>query len=103
MGRHVGRIIAREVAGGTSNRPAFKYFDKGSLASLGSGRAVADIWGVSLGGRLAWFIWGLVHIMFLVGFRSRISVMMQWTMQAILHQRGARLIAGGEEAPGQTS
>jgi NADH dehydrogenase len=98
MGRHVGRIIAREVAGGTSNRPAFKYFDKGSLASLGSGRAVADIWGVSLGGRLAWFIWGLVHIMFLVGFRSRISVMMQWTMQAILHQRGARLIAGGEEA-----
>lgn len=98
MGRHAGRIIAREIAGRTTDRPAFKYFDKGSLASLGSGRAVADIWGMSLGGRFAWLIWGLVHIMFLVGFRSRISVIVQWSVQAILHQRGARLIACEEEA-----
>ncbi|MCH2136089.1 MAG: NAD(P)/FAD-dependent oxidoreductase [Phycisphaerales bacterium] len=96
-GRHVGRIIAKEIRGKTSDRPAFKYFDKGSLASLGSGRAVADIWGLSVGGRLAWLIWGLVHIMFLVGFRNRISVMVQWSIQAIFHQRGARLIAGEEE------
>jgi NADH dehydrogenase len=97
MGRHVGRIIASEIAGASRSRPAFKYIDKGSLATLGRGRAVADIWGVSLSGFTAWVVWGLVHIMFLVGFRNRITVLVQWTVQGLLRQRGARLIAGEED------
>ena len=94
MGRHVGRIIAAEVAGSKSARPAFMYRDKGSLASLGRGKAVADIWGMSLSGVSAWCVWFLVHITFLVGFRNRITVMVQWSIQGLLRQRGARLIAG---------
>ena len=97
MGRHVGRIIAGELQGGTGNRPLFTYRDKGSLATLGRGKAVADIWGLSLGGVAAWFVWAVVHIMFLVGFRNKISVMTQWGMQGLLRQRGARLIQGEDE------
>ena len=96
MGRHAGKIIAAEIAGGSQPRPSFTYRDKGSLATLGRGTAVADIWGMSLSGFWAWVIWGLVHVMFLVGFRNRFSVLMQWTLQGVLRQRGARLIAGEE-------
>lgn len=97
MGRHVGRIIATELGGSNAARPGFAYRDKGSLASLGRGRAVADIWGMSLSGIPAWCVWFLVHIMFLVGFRNRVSVLLQWGVQGLLRQRGARIIAGEED------
>ena len=96
MGRHVGRIINQELRGG-GDRPAFRYRDKGSLASLGRGKAVADIWGMSLRGPVAWLVWLFVHIAFLVGFRNRVTVMLQWFMQGLSRQRGARLIAGDED------
>lgn len=95
-GRHVARLIDRQVRGRTPNggRPAFRYRDKGSLATIGKNRAVAWIAGRQLAGWPAWLLWGLVHIMFLIGFRAKVAVMWNWLWTFLWHNRGARLITG---------
>jgi len=99
-GAHVGKIIARELAGHTaSDRPAFRYTDKGSMATIGRARAVAEIGRFKFGGFIAWVLWGLVHVMFLVEFSNRLLVMFQWTWNWFAFTRGARLITGGRERP----
>jgi NADH dehydrogenase len=90
MGEYAADAIMGDLAG--QPRRAFHYWDKGQLAVIGRGRAVADIWKLHFGGLLAWLIWTFVHIFFLIGFRNRILVMIQWAWSYITYGRGARLI-----------
>jgi NADH:ubiquinone reductase (H+-translocating) len=92
MGQYAARTIIGDLAG--QPRRAFRYWDKGQLAVIGRGRAVADIWKLHFGGFLAWLIWTFVHIFFLIGFRNRVLVMIQWAWSYLTYGRGARLIAG---------
>ncbi|MBK7786730.1 MAG: NAD(P)/FAD-dependent oxidoreductase [Gemmatimonadetes bacterium] len=90
MGQYTARAIAGDLAG-RPRRP-FSYWDKGQLAVIGRGHAVADIWKLHFGGFLAWLIWAFVHIFFLIGFRNRVLVMLQWGWSYFTYERGARLI-----------
>ena len=90
MGEYTAKTIACDLAG--EPRRAFRYWDKGQLAVIGRGRAVADIWKLHFGGFLAWLIWTFVHIFFLIGFRNRVLVMIQWAWSYLTYGRGARLI-----------
>ncbi len=92
MGEYVARTIQCDLAG--EPRRAFHYWDKGQLAVIGRGRAVADIWKLHFGGLLAWLTWTFVHIFYLIGFRNRVLVMIQWAWSYVTYGRGARLIAG---------
>jgi NADH dehydrogenase len=98
MGRFVGAVVAaelREDAPTTHRgRPAFSYTDKGSMATIGRARAVADIAGRTFGGFFAWLLWSLIHVAFLIGFRNRMLVMINWMWQWVVHARGSRLITG---------
>jgi NADH:ubiquinone reductase (H+-translocating) len=90
MGEYAARTIEGDLRG--QPRRAFSYWDKGQLAVIGRGRAVADIWKLHFAGFLAWVIWTFVHIFFLIGFRSRLLVMIQWAWSYLTFGRGARLI-----------
>ncbi|HEY9013839.1 MAG TPA: NAD(P)/FAD-dependent oxidoreductase [Gemmatimonadales bacterium] len=92
MGEYTARAIQADLAG--EPRRAFHYWDKGQLAVIGRGHAVADIWKLHFGGLLAWLTWTFVHIFFLIGFRNRVLVMIQWAWSYLTYGVGARLIAG---------
>jgi NADH dehydrogenase len=77
-------------------RKSFRYFNKGDLATIGRSRAIADFGKVKFSGRLAWWLWLFVHIMYLVGFRNRLSVLLQWGYAYFTYQRGVRLITDVE-------
>lgn len=94
MGKFVAELIKREVRSGERAKTSFRYRDKGSMATIGRGRAVADIGGRFYAGFLAWVIWSLIHIAFLVGFRNRAFVMAGWTWNYLARVKGARLITG---------
>lgn len=98
MGRFVARVNAREVGagGGAAARPAFAYVDKGLLATVGRNRAVAAIGGRSLSGMIAWLLWALVHVFFLINFRNKALVLFEWVWMYVFYDRGARLITGDE-------
>jgi NADH:ubiquinone reductase (H+-translocating) len=102
-GVHVAEIITREVraTGKPPVRPAFVYRDKGSLATIGRSSAVVATRRYVGHGHLAYLLWWAIHIAFLVGFRNRIAVMLQWGWSWLTFQRGARLITGsvGELPP----
>jgi NADH dehydrogenase len=92
QGRHVARVIAARLAG---RAPApFRYRDYGSMATIGKRLAVGEIAGWKLRGTLAWLVWVFVHIMKLVGFQSRLLVLVQWAWYWISWDRSARLITG---------
>ncbi|HWW60841.1 MAG TPA: FAD-dependent oxidoreductase, partial [Thermoanaerobaculia bacterium] len=91
-GQHVAHNLERAV-GGQPLR-AFRYRDKGSLATIGRAAAVADFGRFKLSGFLAWFAWLAIHIFFLIGFRNRFLVITQWAWAYLTYQRGARLITG---------
>ncbi len=97
-GKYAAKAIMGRLNGKPITRP-FRYFDKGNLAVIGRGSAVADIAGLHLSGLIAWIIWLFVHITYLVEFRSRILVMIQWGFQYITFSRGARLITGPDQIP----
>ena len=88
MGRHVGRMLKSGV------RKPFRYRDKGSLATIGRARAVADIKGLRFGGFLAWLAWLAIHIFYLIGFRNRVLVLIGWAWHYLTFRRGARIITG---------
>jgi NADH:ubiquinone reductase (H+-translocating) len=95
QGRFVARTIIADIRG--SARPgAFRYRDFGNLATIGRKAAVADFGFVRLSGRLAWLLWGAVHIYFLIGFRNRVAVVLDWLWAYVTFQRGARLITGAD-------
>lgn len=101
MGDHVGRMIRADLAGKT--RPAFRYFDKGDMATIGRMAAVAKVewpFKAHLSGFPAWFTWISVHIFFLIGFRNRLSVFAAWIWTYFTFTRGARLITGDQNLPG---
>ncbi len=91
-----GRRAAKNIAARVAGRPtrAFRYVDKGSLATIGRAAAVGQIGRVELTGALAWWVWWVVHIAYLVGFRNRLVVMIGWAWQYFAFSRGARLITG---------
>lgn len=104
-GRHVARIIHDEIAGkrapGAAPRPAFRYKDKGSMATIGRSEAIVSAKGYTGSGLFAWLAWWVVHIAALVGFRNRFFVLLSWAWSWMTFQRGARLITGsiGELPP----
>ena len=92
QGRHAARNIRALLAGGWSDK--FEYFDKGTMATIGRNRAVADAGFMRFSGLLAWLAWLFVHIIFLVGFRNKLLVLINWTIAYVTYGRGARLITG---------
>lgn len=94
MARHVAGIIKDERRG-KSERKAFRYRDKGSMATIGRSRAIAQVDRIKLTGFIAWLAWLAVHIFYLIGFRNRLLVMFDWAWSYFTYRRGARLITGG--------
>lgn len=94
MGKHVARLLAEEIRLGAaaSPRPPFKYWDKGTMATIGRSAAVAEIGRFKFSGWLAWLAWLLVHLIFLVGFRNRVAVLFQWMYSYLTYKRSARII-----------
>lgn len=93
-GRTAARNI-RRIIGHLPTKP-FHYFNKGDLAVIGRSHAIADFGRFKFSGRLAWFLWLFVHIMYLVGFRNRVSVFIEWAYSFVTYQRGVRLITASE-------
>ena len=90
----------RDRLRGKPTRP-FRYLDKGNLATIGRGRAVADLHVIKASGLPAWLIWLFVHIWYLIGFRNRLLVLIQWSISFFTSGRGARLISRspGDDRP----
>jgi NADH dehydrogenase len=90
----MGDYAANAISGDLARRPRhpFSYWDKGQLAVIGRGHAVADVGRLRFGGLLAWLTWIFVHIFFLIGFRNRVIVLFEWAWSYWTYQRGARLI-----------
>jgi NADH dehydrogenase len=95
MGAYAGRAIAARIAGKPDARP-FRYAHAGSLATIGRSAAIADFGRLKVKGWAAWWLWGIAHIYFLIDFRSRFIVAMQWFWSYLTYRRGARLITGAE-------
>jgi NADH:ubiquinone reductase (H+-translocating) len=94
QGRRVAANILRDIAG--KPRENFHYFDKGQMATIGRGRAVAQTKSLRFGGLMAWLAWLLVHIYYLVGFRNRVMVLLEWAWAYMTYRRGAQLITHRE-------
>ncbi len=94
QGGYVAKLIGKRLRGGTL--PAFRYFDKGSLAVIGRAAAVAQIGRLHMSGILAWFTWLFVHLMYLVEFSNRVLVFIHWGFLYLTFDRGARLITGSD-------
>jgi NADH dehydrogenase len=92
QGRFVARQISRSING--QPREVFSYVDKGSMATIGRKRAVAQFRGMRLSGFLAWLAWLFVHVFYLIDFRNRIVVLLDWTWAYFAYRRGSRLITG---------
>ncbi len=90
QGRHAARNIKRLLKG-TQSLP-FKFFDKGQMATIGRRRAILQYKGIKLAGSLAWWGWVFVHIYYLIGFKNRLFVIIQWALAYMTWRRGARLV-----------
>jgi NADH dehydrogenase len=98
QGTWTAENIARDLRG-EARRP-FHYHDKGTLATIGRAAAIADLGRFHVSGFAAWFLWIFVHILYLVGFRSRLLVMIEWAWAYLTYQRSVRLITGSTSLPG---
>jgi NADH dehydrogenase len=98
QGRAVARNVERDIRG--QERESFRYKDKGALATIGRAAAVADFGKLRVTGFIAWILWLFVHILFLVGFRNRVLVMLEWSWSYLTYERSARLITGDTSLPG---
>jgi len=94
MGRHVAAAIVARIAGKTA--PAFRYKDYGNLATVGRMAAIVHFGKLKLSGLLAWWFWLAAHIFFLIGFRNRVVVLLNWAWAYWSYQRGARIILGSD-------
>jgi NADH:quinone reductase (non-electrogenic) len=97
QGRYAGALIAARIQG--RSLPPFHYRDKGSLATIGRGHAVAELRGLRLTGVIAWVTWLLVHIFYLIGFENRVMVLLRWSYSFFTHGRGTRLITEAAGVP----
>lgn len=100
QGDWVAETVARDLE--RQPRRNFRYHDKGSLATIGRAAAVAQFGKFELSGYFAWLAWLFIHILFLIGFRNRLLVMIQWAWSYLTYERGARLITGSDDLPGWT-
>ena len=96
MGQFVGKILRQTVTANLKpeDRPRFEYWDKGTMATIGKAKAVADIRGWKFSGFIAWCMWSGIHLLFLIGFRSKLIVLVNWLWNYIFDSKGARLITG---------
>jgi NADH dehydrogenase len=92
MGGHVARAIGARIAG--ADAPAFRYRDYGNLATIGRMAAVVDLRGLRMSGLPAWWFWLIAHLFFLIGFRNRLLVLLNWAWSYWTYQRHARIIVG---------
>lgn len=90
QGALLGENILKQLNG--KERKVFEYRDKGSLATVGKRKAVADIWGITIGGRMAWFIWSVVHLMSISGFKNKLLIGIHWMWSYYSYDKGNRLI-----------
>ena len=97
-GKYVAKTILRDLDG--VERKDFHYWDKGTLATIGRAAAVADFGKFHISGFIAWLSWLFIHIFFLIGFRNRLLVFIQWAWSYFTYERGARLITGNTSLPG---
>lgn len=97
QGRYAAGVVRARLQGG--RRSAYRYRDKGNLATIGRAAAVADIKGVRLSGFLAWAAWLVVHLFYLIGFQNRLLVLIRWSISFATHGRGARLITSESTTP----
>jgi len=93
QGRYVSKIIKKQIP--KKKRRPFRYFDKGSIATIGTNRAVGYVGKMLLSGFFAWLTWGFIHVFYLVSYRSRFTVMLNWVFHYLTGLRGARLIHKG--------
>ncbi|MBP0445270.1 NAD(P)/FAD-dependent oxidoreductase [Roseomonas sp. SSH11] len=98
MGRYVGRVIAARARKAAAPAP-FAYRHHGDLATIGRRSAAVDMGGFRLKGLLGWWFWGIAHVYYLIGFRSRVVVSFEWLWSYLTFQRGARLITRSASAP----
>jgi NADH dehydrogenase len=96
MGQFAAASILGDLRGET--RKTFRYRDKGSLATIGRSSAIADVNGFKMSGLVAWLTWLFVHVLFLIGFRSRVQVLWEWFWAYVTFSRGARLITGQSQS-----
>jgi NADH dehydrogenase len=96
QGRHAAANILAMVNGDEPSR--FRYFDKGSMATIGRNKAVADLKYLHLSGWPAWMAWLFIHVLYLVGFRNRLAVLIQWAWAYFTFNAGARLITRNFQA-----
>ncbi|MDF1811779.1 MAG: NAD(P)/FAD-dependent oxidoreductase [Verrucomicrobiales bacterium] len=98
MGKHAAKVIEADInhpgSGNYPVRKQFRYFDKGSMATIGRSAAVAESAGMKFDGFIAWLMWLFIHLLFLVGFRNKIAVLIQWFYAYVRYRRGARIITG---------
>jgi NADH dehydrogenase len=92
MAQHAARIIDHELQGRPNARAAFTYWDKGTMATIGRSKAVAVVGSIKLTGLIAWLAWLSLHLVFLIGFRNKIIVLIQWMYSYFTYKRGARII-----------
>ena len=92
----MGTATAKNILADLTGRPRknFKYVDKGSMATIGRSKAIAHVWGLKMTGWIAWVFWLVLHVFFLIGFRNRIVVMMEWAWAYFTRERSSRLITG---------
>lgn len=92
QGKFVANIVSKNIT--KSKRENFHYVDKGSLATIGKAKAVAEIKGFKFSGLFAWLLWSFIHIFFLISFKNRFRVMIEWIWYYITNKRGTRLLVG---------
>jgi NADH:quinone reductase (non-electrogenic) len=100
QGRYVAGVIADRIAG-KEHSEAFHYVDKGNMATIGRFYAIASIGKLQFSGWLAWFMWLVLHLFFLIGFRNRVVVLFQWIVYYTTYRRGARVITSSEKVSSQ--
>jgi NADH dehydrogenase len=102
QGQFVAKLIRQEIESNSKPkpRPPFHYWNKGSIATIGRAAAVAEFGRIHISGFIAWLAWLFVHIFFLIGFRNRLLVLIQWAWSYVTYERGARLITGSAYLPG---
>jgi NADH dehydrogenase len=99
QGEYVADLISRRSRGEASKGP-FRYWDKGTMATIGRNKAVAESQGLRFSGHIAWLAWLFIHILYLTRFENRVLVMMQWVWNYVTRNRAARLITGEKAEKG---
>jgi NADH dehydrogenase len=92
MGIHVAKLLRAKFDGNEALKREFSYRDKGSMATIGRSAAIAQVAGLQFSGFIAWLLWLFVHLIFLVGFRNKVAVLVQWFYSYVRYKRGARII-----------